>query len=275
MMNPFHLLDWISRSRFWWAGFKQRKVKVQDFHEHAYWEGGKGEPLVLVHGLGGSTFQDFKGIAELLVKKFHVISLDLPGFGYARDIPFQQSISNQSLFLRKFLDSIGLESFHLMGNSMGGWISLKFTHENPDRVRKLVLTCPAGIRFDHPPLEVFLPSNEAGLIQLLSYIMHHPPKPPKWFLKEWLQVSLKGQPMIQQMIDSMLTGQDLMEDHLPHIKHPTLILWGAQDRLIPAHTGYRMASMLPNARLEVIDDCGHLLFHEKLRRANQHLEKWL
>lgn len=275
MLKTFQLLNGISRLRFWWAGFKLRPVKVQDFHEHAYWEGGRGESIVLVHGLGGSTFQDFKGIAERLAKRFHVISLDLPGFGYAHDIPFQQSIANQAHFLRKFLDSINMDQFHLMGNSMGGWISLKFTHQNPSRVRKLILTCPAGIRFDHPPLNIFLPSKEEDLIPFLGYMMHHPPKPPKWFLKEWLQVSLKRQPMLKQMIDSMLRGEDLMEEHLPQIKHPALILWGAQDRLIPVDTGYRMAAMLPNARLEVIEDCGHLLFHEKLKWAHQHIVKWL
>ena len=73
----------------------------------------------------------------------------------------------------------------------------------------------------------------------------------------------------------MLTEKDLLDDHLHSMRIPTLILWGDSDRLIPPETGRRMAAMMPNARFEMIERCGHLLLHEHHPTVLRHVEDFL
>jgi pimeloyl-ACP methyl ester carboxylesterase len=201
--------------------------------------------------------------------------VDLPGFGLSHAVKFEQSVTAQARFLREFLDAIGFGVVDLLGNSMGGWVALKFAREYPDRLRKLVLVAPAGIRFTPPPLEVFKPDDEAGMRRLLSHLFHRPPDLPRWFVRDWLRLSRQRRSAVRDMLDSMVTGQDLLDGEVGRILTPTLILWGEHDRLIPSETGRRLVTMLPDARLEVISDAGHLILHEALPEASRRLESWL
>ena len=203
-----------------------------------------------------------------------MICFDLPGFGLSHHFSFQQSVANQAEFVREFLDQIHIDQTHVIGNSMGGWITLKLAHRYPHRIRKLVLMASAGIRFHPPPLEIFTPNHVDGMLNLLSHLFHKPPSLPNWFIRDWLRVSRQRRPSVIQMLESMLTEQDLLDDQLHEIRIPTLILWGEHDRLIPVEVGHRLASIMPNARLEVIPTCGHLPLHEDFRSVAMHLDAW-
>ncbi len=274
MFRPFDLIFACARFKFWKDGLRHRTL-IYDGGEIHYWRGGMGSPLLLVHGLGGSTFQDFLTLAGRLARRHHVICVDLPGYGFSHAVSFPQSVSNQADFLRIFLDDLQLERVHLLGNSMGGWIALKFAEQNPQRIRKMVLIAPAGIRFEPPPLDIFTPNDEPGMVRLLQYLFHRPMKLPGWFLRDWLRVSRQRRKAVRVMIESMLTAQDLMDDRVLKIQVPTLILWGEHDRVIPVETGRRLVSLMPTARLEIIGGCGHLVHHEAPSLVTRHLESWL
>ena len=274
MLRPFDLIFAWSRFKFWSAGLRHQTFLHHDEKIH-YWRGGTGSPVLLVHGLGGSTLQDFRHLAGHLAQRHHVICVDLPGYGLSHAVSFPQSVSSQAGFLRQFLDQLRVEQTHLLGNSMGGWIALKFAQQNPQRIRKMVLTASAGIRFEPPPLDVFTPNDEEGMVRLVQYLMHKPVKLPGWFVRDWLRISRQRRRAVRDMLDSMLTEKDLLDDHVSKIHVPTLILWGAHDRLIPPETGRRLASMMPHARLELIENCGPLLLHEARPAVTRHLDAWL
>lgn len=274
MLRPFDLIYWSSRYLLWRGGMRRRLTRVGG-HEITYWEGGRGETVLLIHGLNGSTLADFRQLASGLAKRYRVISVDLPGFGLSTHVPMKQSVANQAGFVLGFLDAIGLDASHVLGNSMGGWVALKLAERHPARVKSLVLTASAGIHFEHPPLEVFTPEDTEGLKKLLWHICYQPPSLPGFFMRDWLRVMRLRRHSVREMLDSMQTAEDAMEAHLPGMRVPTLILWGDSDRLIPPDTGKRMAAMMPDARLEVIERCGHLLLHEHHPTVLAHVERFL
>lgn len=274
MFRPFDLIFLQSRFSLWWGGLRRKQAMV---HGHAvtYWEGGCGETVLLIHGLNGSTLADFRRLSVALARSHHVISLDLPGFGLSTHVPIQQSVSNQAGFVRDFMEVLCLERAHVIGNSMGGWVALQLARRHPGMVHRLVLTAPAGIRFEHPPLEVFTPEDEEGLRRLLRHICYDPPRLPGWFLRDWLRVVQTRRGAVKEMLASMLTEEDLLDAHLSSMRLPTLILCGDSDRLIPPDTSRRMAVMMPGARLKMIERCGHLLLHEHHSMVLRHVEDFL
>lgn len=273
-MRPFDLIYLLGQLRFWWAGFRASTYALGDKNV-VYWEGGKGEPVLLIHGLGGSTLQDFRRIATGLLQTHRVITLDLPGFGLSHKAKLPQGIARQAEFIRGFLDFLQLDKVHVVGNSMGGWIALKLAYLYPKRIRKLVLIASAGILFDPPPLEIFTPKNEEGMRRLVEYLFYKAPPLPKWFLRDWLRISMQRRQAVIDMLDSMTTREDLLDKCAHEIQTPTLILWGECDRLIPPETGKRLVSILPNAHLEIIKNCGHVVIHENLPIVMHYLKKWL
>jgi pimeloyl-ACP methyl ester carboxylesterase len=275
IFKPFELIFLYRRAQLWSSGLKKKEVQISKDHKISYWDGGKGKPIILVHGLGGSVFQDFAAAPSDLVKKYRVICFDLPGFGISHQYPFEQSIRNHVDFLLRFMDLVGIPQAHLIGNSMGGWISLRFAHQHPERLLKLILVASAGIRFSPPPLEVFTPDSPADVELLFSYLKVNPPKLPHWILKDWLRHSQERRHSVKTMIDSMLTGRDLMDASLQEVSTPTLLLWGEKDRLIPVEAAHRMLNGLPHAKLEVFEKKGHLLFHEAYSEIMLKIQEWL
>jgi abhydrolase domain-containing protein 6 len=274
-LKPFDLLLELRKFQLKRSGLKRNELEVLNNQRISYWDGGKGTPVFLIHGLGGSMLQDFGGAASRLVKKHRVICFDLPGFGMSHTLRLEQSIANQAEFLCEFMDRIGVQKAHIVGNSMGGWISLKFAHRHPERLLKLVIVASAGIEFAPPPMEVFTPETEADVVRLFAYLKQNPPWVPRWFCKDWVRHAQERRPSVLSMIESMLTGQDLMDSLLKEIHVPTLILWGEEDRLIPVEVGRQMVNLIPHARFESFPKVGHLVFHEAFSKTLALIENWL
>lgn len=106
---------------------------------------GSGEPIVLVHGLGSASTV-WKPIRPLLERDFTVITVDLPGHGksaYSKGQPMDPH--SLALYVAEQMSAIGIESFHLVGNSLGGWVTLELTSALPEKVKSLTALAPAGL----------------------------------------------------------------------------------------------------------------------------------
>ena len=137
------LMRWLMRKR----ARVVRKTVTVDGRSWPYLEGGDpSKPtLVMVHGFGADK-DHWAFYAPWLTKDYHLIAPDLPGFGENdrdRELPFD--VASQARRLKDFLDVLGIERPHLGGNSMGGWISLRFAIDYPDRLRTLTLMNNAGV----------------------------------------------------------------------------------------------------------------------------------
>ncbi len=248
-----------------------------------YWVLGKGEPLLLVHGLAASCDYWRYNVAPLSL--YHcVYALDLPGFGRSEKRIKEYSLSYSADFLAAFLDAQGVERASVAGNSLGGAIALQFAVQYPRRLEKLVLVSSGGLgRELHlsfrllkiPLLGEFMAwawGTRPGMSLTLRSIVHEPQVMRDEFVDQ--MVELARLPEAKEMLLSVarmgigLRGQNmkLLEPllrRIPEIEAPTLIIWGAQDPIIPVAHAHIAHQMIRNSQLHILDRCGHLPQVEK------------
>jgi pimeloyl-ACP methyl ester carboxylesterase len=259
--RPTWVLGEIQAFRLHAAGVESYSVIIDGHRIHYYVRGPvNGAPVVLVHGLGGRS-EDFLNLAPYLQKAgYRIYTPDLLGFGQSEE-PYNAtySISDQADLVVNFLDSVGLKQVDLGGWSMGGWIAQKVAVDHPERVRRLVLMDSAGLRM--PPAwdtKLFTPTNAAEVNQLEALLMPNPPRLPKFVAEDILRLSASYGWVVKRALASMLTATDVMDEDLPSLKMPVLILWGDQDRITPLSEGRAIHALIPHSRLEVASGCGHL-----------------
>jgi pimeloyl-ACP methyl ester carboxylesterase len=244
-----------------YSGVESRTVQVAGYRVHYLAEGPVGGPVVvLVHGLGGHS-EEWLNLSAYLVKAgYRVYMPDLPGYGRSeKPVDFSYSVRDEAEVVVGFFDALGLKQVDLGGWSMGGGIVQHVAFRHPERVRRLMLFASIGIK-QAPTFDVrlFTPTTPAELDQLNALLMPNPPKMPGFIARDLLRISKKRSWVIQRALDSMRTGQDATDSLLPQLKIPVLIVWGAEDRIIPLSHGETMHRLVPQSELEVFPGCGHL-----------------
>lgn len=214
-------------------------------------------PFLFLHGLTGNC-EGYTDIIEVLKVHYHCIALDLPGHGQSDTADFPYSISFYTRVLETFVTMLSLERFLLCGHSMGGQISIRYTHQHPEQVLSLVLLAPAGF-------ETFTPA-ETQLLKGLSALPFTGKRLSNPTVQQW--VEQEGQMnVITRSARGML--EEPVWDLLPSLHLPVLVIFGKQDKLIPNPAVHRRmttkqialqgARQLPNASVRLIRDEGHFL----------------
>jgi pimeloyl-ACP methyl ester carboxylesterase len=240
-------------------GVQSQYVSVHGYRMH-YLVGGSGLPLVLVHGLGSRGADWAKLIPQLIDGGHRVYAVDLLGYGLSsqpRDAAY--SIAEQASMVEGFLDSEQLQQVDLAGWSMGGWIAMRVALQQPQRIRRLVLLDSAGLRFKlsfDPAL--FQPESPTELAALEELLVPHPRPLPGFLAMAILRRGDRFGWVVHRSVQSMLTGDDLVDGKLGPLIMPVLIGWGDQDRLIPLSVGYQLHAQIAQSVLDVYADCGHL-----------------
>ena len=232
-----------------------------DGHELHFVEGGSGDPVVLVHGLGGSAQQDWGKLMPYLVRGgHHVIAMDLLGFGEsAKPADHSYSITEQAKLVETFLDAKHLERVALVGESMGGWISAMVALDQPRRISQLILFDSAGLSFTPSfDLALFTPQTRAQVDALMALLMPNPDPIPDFVKEDLLRKTRRDGWVIERALASMKTGADLLDRRFSDLKMPLLLVWGKQDLLTPLTIGEAMQQAAPQSVLEVFDGCGHI-----------------
>ena len=235
--------------------------------------GGSGTPLVLIHGLANSI-EIWDRVMPMLAARFRVIAFDLPGFGKA-DRP--DAAYDSSFFadqLRALLDTLGIECAHFVGSSLGASIIIRFAVAHLARIDKAVLAAPGGFgRRTHPLMRLPAlplvgswlgrpsPSNNALTLRLAMHDRRY--VTPELLDLTNLHARIPGSE--RSFVRTLQTGVGLLgSKHMADVAanaarldRPTLLLWGKQDRVFPARNAPRAAALLPQARLTLIDRCGH------------------
>src|ERR1700728_3716653 len=257
--NPLWLVDRQVDARLRLHGVHSEVVTVKGYKMH-YLVGGSGRPLVLVHGLG-SRGSDWANLIPQLIDSGHrVYALDLLGYGYSaqpRDAGY--SISDQAAMVEGFLDSQHLQQVDMAGWSMGGWIAMRVALHQPERIRRLVLLDSAGLRFKlgfDPAL--FQPESPTDLAALEELLVPHPRPLPGFLAMAMLRRGDDIGWVVRRSVQSMMTGEHLVDGKLGALTMPVLIGWGDQDRLIPLSVGYRLHQEIMQSVLDVYANCGHL-----------------
>lgn len=239
-----------------------------------YLEGGKGsEVLLLVHGFAGDK-DNFTRIARFLTPHYRVIIPDLPGFGDARRDPgARHDMAAQVENLRAFMAELGVQRFHMGGNSMGGFIAAEYAARYPEQVASLWLLAPAGTdeTLESPAFRQYLAGGGMPLLvpeprdfdKLMAACMAKPPFFP-YSLKHVLARRAAADyqlhcAFMRELVDSpKLRGP---------INTPALIVWGTEDSILSPKGAAATQALMPNARLVLMEGIGHLPMLEATRRA--------
>lgn len=231
----------------------------------AWRRAGSGPPVLYLHDAGAETLaspalDDLAGDHEVVVPW-------LPGYGRSEPPEPRATPEAMGTMVAALIAELGWSAATVAGTSLGGWFALEAAMAASERVTALVLCDPAGLQVPEDYLlRLFVEGHAADDAPWLPAAMatalpaeerdvaHHPPA---------LAAAVLG-PFVQPLIAAAGCGwhpalaNPRLMGRLPQIACPTTILWGAADPLIPVAHGQAMAATLPRARLEVLDDVGHL-----------------
>jgi pimeloyl-ACP methyl ester carboxylesterase len=221
---------------------------------------GGGIPLVLVHGLGDRSEAWAPMIKQLKKDGFHVYALDLLGYGRSpKPADSDYSIATQEQLVADFIRALGMQKTDIGGWSMGGWIALKLALDHPEMVDRVVVYDAAGLRYDTGfSQSIFHPTNAAELRRLQILLEPNSRPLPGFIARDALRKFAGQQWVIDRGMDSMFTGRDLVDSRLSDFTEPLLLVWGADDRLVPVALAEKMHALDPRSELDVVEGCGHL-----------------
>ncbi|KEK23256.1 3-oxoadipate enol-lactonase [Bacillus gaemokensis] len=288
-------------------------VSLSNGETIAYQEVGRKnrEILVLIHGNMTSS-QHWDLAIEKFQDQYHIYAIDLRGFGqssYHKPIDSLQDFADD---LKLFIDELQLKKFTLMGWSMGGGVAMEFTACYPDHVEKLILVESVGMKGypmfkkdmnGQPIVSTLLKTKEEVAqdpVQIVPVLDAIKNMNKLYYRTVWnLLIYTHNKPdpeRYEKYLDDMLTQRNFVDvnyalitfnisdehngvvlgnGHIHRLRVPTLVLQGDRDYVVPQVVGEELAKHLPNAKLVILEDCGHSPFIDCLDEFTQHVTNWL
>ena len=236
--------------------------------------GGSGSPVLFLHGGGGAG--SWLPFMSRLAATFDVIVPEHPGFGGSDTPPCLDTVPDLANFYLDFLEELGLDGVHLVGQSLGGWVAAELAVRNTGRLASLTLVAAAGIHVkDVAQVDTFLSNPEQHVRDLF-----HDQKLADAVLVRGQRPELEDVALKNRMTTAKLVWQP--RSHDPHLQKwlhridiPTLLIWGEHDRLFPKDYAFAYQQMIPGSKAVIIPDCGHLPQVEKADAFTAELESFI
>lgn len=223
---------------------------------------GSGTPLLFLHGArGGSQWLPFM---EALAANFELWVPEHPGFGKSETPSWLDNVADLAYFYLDFIDKFSLSGVHLMGTSLGGWIAAELAVRSQTSLATLTLVAAAGLHVKGLPKGDIFMWSAAELAQNLFYDQKY---------SEWMLLAQPSEEEQEVQLKNRLTTAKLgwhprlYNPHLAKWLHritiPTLIVWGADDKLVPQGYAAAYHNAIPASRVQIFENCGHLPQIEK------------
>jgi 2-hydroxy-6-oxonona-2,4-dienedioate hydrolase len=233
-------------------------------------ECGAGTPLILMHGTGGHL-EAYTRNLRALAARHRVIAYDFPGHGWTTTAGSDLEIDDYTGHLLGLLDKLSVERAHLCGESLGGWVALKFAARHPDRVGRLILNTPGGTMATPEVMERIRSLSQAAaddpsrqrVRARLEWLMADPRSVTDELVA--IRQAIYSRPGFPESMRRILCLQDpqvrqrnlVTGTELEAIAAPALVIWTSDDPSGPAKAGLDMAERIPAGEFQLIKDAGH------------------
>lgn len=232
---------------------------------------GGEENLLLLHGLFGAL-SNFQGIIDHFGPKYNVVVPMLPIF----ELPIRSvSVTGLVDHVIKFVEYKGFDKVHVLGNSLGGHISLLYALAQPDRIASIILTGSSGLFESAMGTSFPKRGNYEYIKQKTEDTFFKPETASKELVDEVFDIVNDRNKAIRIVATSKSAVRQNLSDKLHQIKAPTLLIWGKQDQVTPAFVGEKFNELIENSRLIFVEQCGHAPMMEHPSIFNDHLEAFL
>ena len=234
----------------------------------------KAPPMILIHGFISSTLIWSEVFLPLADAGFRVIAIDLPGYGYSdKPVDGRYTIDAQAQAVFGLMDTLGIEKATIVGASYGGAVAATMALDSPERVDRLVLI--GAVSSDEPKKKLLL---RLSRLPVIGDIVTPLFLGSRWVLRKRMEEMYRriGAPLDERMLEArhhLLATANMQRAMIRTVRHwsanriareaslirqPTLLVWGEDDTHIPISQAYRLRDAIPDARLIIFRNCGHL-----------------
>ena len=228
-------------------------------------EGGKGRPIILLHGLMGGV-ENFGEMVDFISKEYKVYGLDLKLFEGSL---LKVSVKSLSDYLFSFMRHLNIKNAVLIGNSMGGHIGLIFAKEHPEMVEGLILTGSSGL-YENAMGDSFPRRGDKQYIKTKTEEVFYDPKvATDELVNRVFEIANNRISTLRLLRYAKSAIRHNMAEDLPNFQIPVCLIWGENDKVTPPKVAHEFHSLLPNSELNWIPKCGHAAMWEHPKRFSE------
>lgn len=287
-LAPATLYSGIQSATRFAAGWEIKTVDVNG-HAITYADNGNTDKpaLLLVHGF--TADKDTWAQMGILLRDYHVISIDLLGHGDSpRKMDIDYKVSSQVAMIRQFAKNIGLDTFHIAGNSMGGYIATMYTVMYPEQIISTTLFNAAGVKMPTPSkMETTIRNGEPHPLIMrgaedaenyFGYVFEKQPPLTGSIKKQYARDSAQHEKLYHKIFGDFHPNMDYVEPLEPilsAIKTPVLIVWGDSDRVLDPSMMSVLKAGIPHAQTVTMKGIGHVPMLEDPLKSAQVLKDFI
>jgi len=244
---------------------------VKEEGDFKFIDEGQGDVLLLLHGLFGAL-SNWHGVVDHFSKDYRVVIPLMPIYEMSLHKAGVPGLVN---FIDDFVKFKKLTDLTLLGNSLGGHVGLVYTLNNPDKVKRLVLTGSSGLFEDSMGGSFPKRGNYAYVKERVEYTFYSPETATKELVDEVFDITNSNSKCLRIIAIAKSAQRHNLGKELAQIKIPTLLIWGLNDTITPPMVAHEFNRLIQGSELYFIDKCGHAPMMEHPEAFNKILEKFL
>ena len=244
---------------------------LQEESGHKYIEQGEGPVLLVLHGLFGAL-SNFQDVLDEFSKDYKVVIPMMPIY----DLPLlKTNVKELATYIDEFVRFKGYENVSLLGNSLGGHVSLVYTVAHPEKVNALILTGSSGLYENAFGGSFPRREDKVYIRKKVETTFYDPATASEELVQEVFDIINDRGKLIRVLAIAKSAIRHNMKDDLPSIIIPTCLIWGKNDGVTPPEVAEEFHELIPNSELHWIDKCGHAPMMEHSNEFNAILSPWL
>jgi len=236
-----------------------------------YVEEGKGNPIILLHGLFGAL-SNWKSVVSYFSKTNRII---IPRIPITEVDVKEANLESLTKFIIKFINKLKLKKFTLIGNSLGGHVGLMYSILHPKKVKKLILTGSSGL-YENSFGGSYPKRGDYNFINdRINYTFYNPNILSKKYVDEIFKTLNDNAKCLNIITIARSAQRNNLARKLYKIKCPTLLVWGLNDTITPPSVAHQFNNLIPNSTLKFIDKCCHAPMMERPKIFNKLIEPFI